>query len=64
MYGGSVQGVFRELEPNSRLVLDWRFRWAGVQDGVWGVAHGCGGCWRFPSFRCVCVCVRHLLLLA
>ncbi|KAI3425185.1 hypothetical protein D9Q98_008954 [Chlorella vulgaris] len=25
MFGGSVQGVFREVEPNRRLVLDWRF---------------------------------------
>lgn len=26
IYGGSVRGVFRELEPNRRLAMDWRFR--------------------------------------
>lgn len=25
MFGGSVQGVYRELQPFSRLRLDWRF---------------------------------------
>ena len=25
MFGGSVQGVYRELVPFSRLQLDWRF---------------------------------------
>lgn len=28
MFGGSVQGVFREVEPAKRIVMDWRFRWA------------------------------------
>jgi len=26
LYGGSVQGVFREVVPNQRIVMDWRFR--------------------------------------
>jgi uncharacterized protein YndB with AHSA1/START domain len=33
MFGGSVQGVFRRVEPNKRIQLDWRFRWAGQQQG-------------------------------
>ncbi len=28
MFGGSVQGTYRELEQDARLVLDWRFRCA------------------------------------
>lgn len=28
LYGGSVQGVFREVAPNQRILMDWRFRWA------------------------------------
>ena len=28
MFGGSVQGVFREVQPAALIVLDWRFRWA------------------------------------
>lgn len=32
MFGGSVQGVFREVEPNRRLVLDWRFRCVASAD--------------------------------
>ena len=27
-FGGSVQGTYRELEQDARLVLDWRFRCA------------------------------------
>jgi activator of HSP90 ATPase len=25
MFGGSIQGIFRELIPHSRIVMDWRF---------------------------------------
>lgn len=25
MFGGSIQGTFRELIPHSRIVMDWRF---------------------------------------
>ena len=25
MFGGSVQGTYRELQPFTKLVLDWRF---------------------------------------
>lgn len=33
MYGGSVQGVFRELSQNTRLLLDWRF--SNWEEGVY-----------------------------
>lgn len=32
MFGGSVQGVYREVQPNSRILLDWRF--SNWEDGV------------------------------
>ncbi|KAL4419782.1 hypothetical protein ABPG75_006880 [Micractinium tetrahymenae] len=32
LYGGSVQGVFRELQQNARIVMDWRF--SNWEEGV------------------------------
>ncbi|PSC70108.1 activator of 90 kDa heat shock ATPase-like protein 1 [Micractinium conductrix] len=33
MFGGSVQGVYRELSPNQRIVMDWRF--SNWEEGAW-----------------------------
>ncbi|KAI7840914.1 hypothetical protein COHA_005346 [Chlorella ohadii] len=33
LYGGSVQGVFREVVPNQRIVMDWRF--SNWEDGAY-----------------------------
>lgn len=43
MFGGSVQGSYRELQPFTKLILDWRFgNWPDdCKSQVGPVAHPC-----------------------
>ena len=45
MFGGSVQGEFKELQPPNRIVMNWRFNsWeegcSSQVRGYWGLQGG------------------------